>query len=247
MRRILGIIFIFIFMIGAGIGSYMYYIEKNAVTVLFTDAKGLKPGADVFMNGVDIGDVNDIELENEKVAAIILFHGKYRKHITDKSTFFINSDTALGRPPVVLVRNSETDGTPLVAGERIEGVDSFLKWDTQAYSYKLKEFMESEQVNKMFEDLKRLEQDFRKLFEESTLNEIEEQMRDDLQQLAVELEDALISKDVYKELQKINEKIVKLKQTLENVQESDEAQELKESLENLKKKVQENIDKFESS
>lgn len=173
MRRILGIILFLILMVGAGIGSYLYYLEKNAVTVLFTDAKGLKPGADVFMNGVDIGNVNDIELENGKVAVIILFHWKYRKHVTDKSMFFIDSDTALGRPPVILVRNSEADGKPLVAGERINGVDSFLKWNAQAYSNKIEEFMESEQVNKMFEDLKRLEQDFRKLFEESTSNEIE--------------------------------------------------------------------------
>ena len=247
MRRILGIIFFLILMIGAGIGSYIYYIEKNAVTVLFTDAKGLKPGADVFMNGVDIGDVNDIELENGKVAAIILFHWKYRKLITDKSMFFIDSDTALGRPPVILVRNSEADGKPLVAGERIKGLDSFLKWNTQAYSNKFKEFMESEQMKKMFEDLKRLEQDFRNLFEESTSSEIEEQIREDLQQLAVELENALISKDIYKKLQEINEKIVNLKQLLENVQESEEAQKLKEALENLKEKVQEEIDKFESS
>ena len=234
-------------MIGAGIGSYMYYIEKNAVTVLFTDAKGLKPGTDVFMNGVDIGDVNDIEFENGKVAAIILFHWKYRKYITDNSMFFIDSDTDLGRPPVILVRNSEADAKPLAVGKRIKGVDSFLKWNTQAYSYKLKEFMESEQLNKMFEDLKRHEQDFRELFEESTLNEIEEQIREDLQQLAVELENALISKDVYKELQEINEKIVNLKQVLGNVQESEEAQELEEALENFKKRVQEKIDKFESS
>lgn len=161
-------------MIGAGIGSYLYYLKKNAVTVLFTDAKGLKPGADVFMNGVNIGNVNDIELENGKVAVIILFHWKYRKHVTDKSVFFIDLDTALGRPPVILVRNSEADGKALVTGERIKGVDSFLKGNTQAYSNKIEEFMESDQVDKMFEDLKKLEQDFRKLFEENTSKEIEE-------------------------------------------------------------------------
>lgn len=247
MRRKFGIIFFLILMIGAGIGFYIYHVGKNTVTVLFADAKGLEPGADVFMNGVDIGDVNDIELENGKVAAKILFHWKYRKHITDKSMFFIDSDTALGRPPVILVRNSEADGKPLVAGGRIKGVDSFLKWNTQEYSNKFKDFMESEQMNKMFKDLKMLEQDFRKLFEESTSSEIEEQIRGDLQQLAVELENAQISKDIYKELQEINEKIINLKQTLENVQESEETQKLKEALENLKKKVQKEIDEFESS
>jgi len=247
MKRILGIIFLLILLAGAGIGSYMYYFEKNAVNVLFADAKGLKPGADVYMNGVDIGDVNDIELENEKVIITILFHWKYRKNITDKSMFFIDSDNALGRPPVVLVRNSEVDGKPLVAGERIQGVDSFMKWNTQKYSNKIKELMESEQVNKMFEDLKLLEQDFRKLFAESTSNEIEEQVRDDLQQLEDELENALNSQDIYKELQDINEKIVNLKQSLENIEESEKTQELKEKLDNLKKKVEEKIDQFESS
>ncbi len=100
--------------------------------VEFNNAGGLKPGADVAIAGINVGNVDKLRfIQNEKVTkemgavavrATLKIDVEYAEAVRENSEFFITTRGVLGEPYIeVVTKNFEED--PIKAGALLRGVD----------------------------------------------------------------------------------------------------------------------------
>lgn len=100
----------------------------------FENAGGLKPGADVAIAGLNVGNVQKLEFINDKTKkasadmnivaarATVTIDGRYAESVRKNSQFFVTTRGVLGEPYIEIV--TETFDKPAIAvGETLRGVD----------------------------------------------------------------------------------------------------------------------------
>lgn len=100
--------------------------------VEFNNAGGLKPGADVAIAGISVGNVKQLRFtQNENrdpegaavaVRATLKIDDEYADSVRDNSQFFITTRGVLGEPYIEIVTNN-FDGKPVAKGDVLKGVD----------------------------------------------------------------------------------------------------------------------------
>ena len=100
--------------------------------VEFNNAGGLKPGADVAIAGINIGNVNKLRfIQNENpgadasavaVRATLRVDPTYSESIRENSDFFITTRGVLGEPYIEIVTR-DFNKSPIAAGAVLHGVD----------------------------------------------------------------------------------------------------------------------------
>ncbi|MEM1347212.1 MAG: MlaD family protein, partial [Myxococcota bacterium] len=122
----LGLLAAFIFVLGDfSVGTrFEFYVE-------FENAGGLKPGADVAIAGINVGNVRELEfVENPKktrrnavaVRTTVTIEPAYADAVREDSEFFITTRGVLGEPYIEIVTESY-DAAPVAAGAVLRGVD----------------------------------------------------------------------------------------------------------------------------
>ncbi len=100
--------------------------------VEFDNSAGLKPGADVAISGLRVGQVESLEFITDEsagdderavsVRATISVRDKHTDSLTESSNFFISTRSVLGEPYIEVVTRS-LDAPPLEPGATVQGVN----------------------------------------------------------------------------------------------------------------------------
>ncbi|MDK9708301.1 MAG: MCE family protein [Desulforhopalus sp.] len=140
---------------GGSYGLWQLYQQENSITVVFADANGLSPGTGVWMAGVEIGKVQQLQIAGDGVALSIFLKKEVREQLTDHALFVIDPGADRNSTPVVRVKAGAGGVAPLPAKVRLKGVNSYALWQLNDYSQKVFEFINEPQLQ---EGIKRLEQ-----------------------------------------------------------------------------------------
>ncbi|MAF94952.1 MAG: hypothetical protein CMM60_04275 [Rhodospirillaceae bacterium] len=98
--------------------------------ITFDQADGLKPKAPLMMKEVKIGEVSEVELnEQQKIVAKIEVLPKYRKMITMGTTFVLSHDGILGTGDTYIdVIPPPKPGEPIASDTIIKGTSKMSYW-----------------------------------------------------------------------------------------------------------------------
>jgi hypothetical protein len=140
---------------GGGYGLWKLYQQENSITVVFADANGVSPGTAVWMAGVEVGTVEQLQIAGDGVAFLIFLKKEVREQLTDHALFVIDPGADRKSIPVVRVKAGSGGIAPLPAKSRLKGVNSYALWQLNDYSQKVFEFINEPQLQ---EGIKRLEQ-----------------------------------------------------------------------------------------
>jgi len=108
------------------------FSEGFSFDVEFNNAGGLKPGADVAIAGINVGNVDKLRfIQNDKVSketgavavrATLKIDEEYAEAVRENSEFFITTRGVLGEPYIEVV-TKDFEKAPIKAGALLRGVD----------------------------------------------------------------------------------------------------------------------------
>lgn len=91
------------------------------LTVLFPETGGLKPGDNVVLRGLSIGQVADIDIEADGVAVRVEIRPRYREHLQRGVVFRVAPEKMITGKQMLVVEPAAEPGPPLPAGARVRG------------------------------------------------------------------------------------------------------------------------------
>lgn len=92
----------------------------------FEDGAGLKAGDSVFLQGVDVGEVLDVELgADRKVRVLIRLSDRFKALVPADAQFLIASDKFLFSKKAILVMPTASPGAAVQEGQVIRGVEGY--------------------------------------------------------------------------------------------------------------------------
>jgi phospholipid/cholesterol/gamma-HCH transport system substrate-binding protein len=101
--------------------------HRLIVRTYFHNAQGLKPGARVRANGLEVGLVKDVTLDpgprEQPVEVFLRLDSRYASKIPNDSTATIATEGILG-PPCIEIDVSKATGSPISNSGVLKGVDS---------------------------------------------------------------------------------------------------------------------------
>ena len=104
---------------GAVVGLASCGDKPHAIAVIFPEAAGLKPGDDVTVRGLSVGQVVDLDIEGDGVRVSLEIGPRYRKHLDDQARFRISTSKLVTGKKMVVVEPG--GGEPLAAGALARG------------------------------------------------------------------------------------------------------------------------------
>lgn len=96
--------------------------DPHRVTVVFPEAGGLKPGDNVAIRGLAVGQVADVDLHPDGVVARLEITPKFRDHLDAAATFRIESERLVTGKMAVVVVPGDPPGAPLPDGATVHGI-----------------------------------------------------------------------------------------------------------------------------
>jgi paraquat-inducible protein B len=221
-----------------GLTAGYFFQQDETFGVVFKDAKQLEPGANVYLSGVDIGDVKAVNLDNGKVKVLIKLDNKFRNKIPKNASFFIIPGHKEQRNKSVLVQISEPPTNDYIkAGDIVEGIDSEYKLRRLELSEAINEIINSESVKELAQNINRFAKDFKNALDQVDWNELEEEIQEEARSLSDDIDKALQSEEIKTAFEQIEKKINKVQNVLQGVAESEEAKQLQKALENFYQKL----------
>ena len=98
--------------------------DAFSVEVVFSNAGGLKPGDNVLIRGLAVGQVQHINLIQDHVIAVLSVRKSYASHLDENATFKIVSEKLItGKKSIVIVPGSPP-GPKLIPGARVRGLSA---------------------------------------------------------------------------------------------------------------------------
>jgi ABC-type transporter Mla subunit MlaD len=160
-RLLVGLIAVLALCTGA---AYYLFQENVSFHVIFSDAKNLTAGDDVYLAGRPVGKVIEVKPDNGQVTVAVHVERKYRDQITRKSSFFIGPNIATTGHMSLLVRTPASDrGGKLNPEDKVDGIDSFMVWSSLGLADKVHEMVSSEHLWKdLLREVDFIAQDFKK-------------------------------------------------------------------------------------
>src|SRR5262245_18016246 len=106
-------------------GQSGFFVKKYTITAFFQNANNLRGGAEVSLEGVTIGNVDDVRVSKESdpmraVEATLNFDEKYKNIIRSDPRVSISTIGRLGDSKVDITRGTEA-GTVIPDGGMIQG------------------------------------------------------------------------------------------------------------------------------
>lgn len=224
----------------SGYFAWQYYLQQHSVTVVFDNARGLQTHAKVWMNGVMIGEVRNVSLSPNGVDIEIYIHQQHWSGLTDNSLFVIDPSPN-DNHAVIRVKKSEQEGKPIQPQQRIQGVNSLIMWNMSEFSGRMQQFINSQSIKELVNNLKRFHQELDDTIKDMDWNSVDEQIRNDIQQLSQEIDQAINSGQLQQRLDEFIERIENLKISLNKISNGEEVKKLVKSLERLAQQIQQQL------
>jgi ABC-type transporter Mla subunit MlaD len=119
--------------VGLSAWSLHAMVEREAAKGLrfqlqFEDGANLKAGDSVYMQGVDVGEVLDVDLDaDRKVKVAVKLTDRFKGLVSAEAQYFIASDKFIFGKKAVLVMPPAGPGTPVREGQLIKGVEGYTE------------------------------------------------------------------------------------------------------------------------
>ncbi len=94
--------------------------KPHALAVTFPEAAGLKPGDNVTIRGLSVGQVVELDIHGDGVRVALEIQPRHRKHLDAKARFRIADEKLVTGKKMVVVEPG--GGTPLPAGATVKGL-----------------------------------------------------------------------------------------------------------------------------
>lgn len=225
-----------------GLTAFFSFQNDETFTVVFKDAKKLESGANVYLSGIAIGNVKDIDFDNGKVKVFIGLDKKFQNKLPKNSSFFIMPEPKEHNNKCVLVQISEPEVNDYIkTGDIVEGIDSEYQLKRLELSEAINEIINSESAKELAQNINRFAKDFKEALDKIDWNKLEEEIQKEVLSLAVDIDKALQSEEIKTAFEQIEEKINKVQNALQKVAESEEAKQLNEALENFYQKLEKEL------
>ena len=111
----------FLFLIGLLPAFFSCSEKPFTVAVTFPEAAGLKPGDNVAMRGLAIGQVRDVDLAEAGVVVRLEIQPRFAHHLDDKASFQIEEEKLVTGKRRVAVVPGAPPGVPLASGATVAG------------------------------------------------------------------------------------------------------------------------------
>lgn len=230
------------------VGTSAYFLRQGELfTVTFNNSKNLRTGAKVYLAGIDIGDVKAVEFMNGNIYVKIQLSSKYKGKIPRDTIFFINTDCNNSVEKCILAKVSNPISNPIKDGDVLEGLDSAVVWRMSEFADQIRDSIDSPQVRNLIQKIEQFTKDFNESLKQIDWDKLGIDIRKQTQALVEDIDKAMQSKQVQRNLQEIEKKIISLKNATRNAGESEEARRLQEALEGLYNKIYEELNKQESN
>lgn len=95
--------------------------EPYHLKVVFPEAGGLKPGDNVAIRGLQVGQVANLDLHADGVMALVEIEPKFRKHFDDRARFLIRDEKMVTGKKMLVVEPGDPPGQRLPAGAEVRG------------------------------------------------------------------------------------------------------------------------------
>lgn len=123
-------VIVLFFVILSFLGTFKFLQSGYLVKVEFDNATGLKVGNTVHYAGVDVGKVEDLKLQKNKVIVVIRMHKDFK--IPDRSEFYISAGGILGEKyidiePPKFFNDKYIVADSTIRGSGTRGLDKFLE------------------------------------------------------------------------------------------------------------------------
>lgn len=93
----------------------------HAVRVIFPEAAGLKPGDNVIIRGLAVGQVADVDLHPEGVVARLEIGLRFTGHVDSGARFHIETEKLVTGKMAVVIAPGRPPGEPLPSGAEVHG------------------------------------------------------------------------------------------------------------------------------
>lgn len=95
--------------------------EAYHLRVVFPEAAGLKPGDNVSIRGLSVGQVTDVDLHAHGVVAVIEVQPRFRSHFDRNARFVVDDEKLVTGKKMLVVLPGEPPGDRLPAGAEVAG------------------------------------------------------------------------------------------------------------------------------
>lgn len=217
--------------------AYSLWGRGETFTVTFKDSKLLRPGAKVYLAGVDIGEVKAVELVGATVNVAIRLFPEQTGKIPRATMFFIDADKNNPKMKCILAKVSDRRGEPIIKGDVIEGTDSNLAWKLSEVADRIRDSIDSPQARRLLQDMEKFVDNFNESIQDTDWDQVGEEIHQQTQSLIEEIDRAMQSKEIQQSLEELERRIVIIQKALQAVEDSKEANQLQKALEALYSKL----------
>jgi hypothetical protein len=107
---------------GLCLGALACQPKATPIQVVFTETGGLKPGDNVTMRGLAIGQITDVDLHPNGVVAKLEIKPRYVRHLDQKAVFAIADEKLVTGKRMLTVVPGDPPGAPLEPGATVQGL-----------------------------------------------------------------------------------------------------------------------------
>jgi ABC-type transporter Mla subunit MlaD len=122
----IGILSVLVLVAGVVLIGASHRFRGTRVTVEFEDGAGLKPGDPVYMQGVDIGEVLDVDLGvDRKVRVHARLEDRFSNLVPADADILITNDKFIFGKKALLIVATSADRTPVKDGQVLKGTEGY--------------------------------------------------------------------------------------------------------------------------
>lgn len=136
MMKRFGLFLGLILLVGAGILSSFFFLNRDTFFVKFKDTKGIQAGDSVFCGERQVGSIVSVTAKNGKPSVEVSVNSDFRaEQLSTTSSFFIAPDMSRKGHQCLLTRSSViSEGSPIQNGQILPGIDNPLLWDGLSFA-----------------------------------------------------------------------------------------------------------------
>lgn len=225
--------------------AYFLWPQGETFTVTFRDSKHLQPGANVYLSGIDIGEVKAVDFSGGNINVRVRLSKENNGKIPSNTLFFIDKDSDNPTTMCILAKSPDQPGAPIQEGDILEGTDGLLAWKLSEVAANIRNSLDSPQTRQFVGKIKLLASDFNKQLQEIDWDQLGKDIKSETQSLIKDINQVLQSEEFQQNLDELQGRINRLEQVLKKTGDSEEAHRLLEALKNLYGKLNEELSKEE--
>lgn len=229
-------------------GTAAYFLLKGeCFTVTFNNSKNLKAGSNVYLAGIDIGDVRDVKFSSGKVNVIIQISSDYKGKIPRNTMFFIGTDYYDTNKKCILAKSLNHIDSPIHDGDVLIGTDSLLVWKLSETADHFRDIINSPQAQNYIRKLEQIADELNEELKKIDWDQLGKDLSAEIQVMLLELERLMRSDEVQEGIQEIKKKITSIEHALKKAKNSEEARRLEKALEDFYKRTADEYNKAKRS